>query len=216
MIDKHNRKKITEQIGDAVDSLVIDLYSEIIDGVSAIQEAEISSRICQRLEDKLDNSRVGEYTFRVTAQSVPDRGPKSIENLVGADIYLSISLDGDDGFDKGIFIQAKYDRNLKRKELNDACNKMKKTIGNKGSYVWIFKSDGVKVLSANQVKNMEGNSIKGLIPRSVEGFAGRIIDCYAGNRNWGVPASANRRKLAAKKLRESRAANLLDIHLKKS
>jgi len=216
VLDKESRKKITEQIGDAVDGLVIDLYSEIIDGVSAVQEAEISSRICQRLEDKLHNSQVGEYTFRVTAQSVPDRGPKSIENLIGADIYLSMSLDGDDGFDKGIFIQAKYDRNLKRKELNDACNKMKKNIGDKGSYVWIFKSDGVKVLSANQVKNMEGNSIKDLKPRSVKGFAGRIIDCYAGNRDWGLPASANRRQLAAEKLVESRAANLLDIHLKKS
>lgn len=216
MLDEESRGLIMKRLGDAVDELVTDLYSETIDGVSTLQEAEISSRLCQRLEDRLDNSQAGDYVFRVMAQSLPDRGPNSMERLFGADIFLSVSLDGPGGFDKGIFIQAKYDRNLNRAELQDACDRMKKIVGKEGAYVWIYEPDGIKVLSAHQVSKMKRNNLQGLVPRSMKGFTGRILDCFAGSRNWGIRSGANRRRLAADKLREARAANLLDINLKKA
>lgn len=215
MIDKQSRREIMKRLGEAVDELVEDLYSEITDGVSTVQEAEISSRLCQRLEDKLDNAQAGAYIFRVIAQSVPDRGPKSLENVLGADIFLSVSLDGEDGFDKGIFIQAKYDRNINRSELIEACDKMQRVVGKEGSYVWIYEPDGVKVLSVQQVRTMKGNSLKGLQPRTVEGFTGRILDCYAGSRGWGISPGPNRRRLVADRLRSARAANILDVNLKR-
>jgi hypothetical protein len=166
-------------LSEAVDQLTTDLYSEIVEGVSTTQEAEISSRLCQRLEDKLDGMQAGDYTFNVIAQSVPDRGPKSMEKLFGADIFLSVSLDGPDGFDKGIFIQAKYDRSINKSELADAVAKMQKTAGRRGSYVWVYTPNGVRVFSAKQIEDMQDKYFGGQQSRSIEGFTGRILDCYA-------------------------------------
>ncbi|MBB6466032.1 N-acetylmuramoyl-L-alanine amidase [Aminobacter lissarensis] len=215
MLDVENRRLIMDRLGGAVDDLVADLYSDTAGGVSVVQEAEITSRLCQRLEDRLDNSQAGEYVFRVIAQSLPDRGPNSMEKLFGADLFLSISLDGADGFDKGIFIQAKYDRNINRIELKDACRRMEAIAERQGVYVWVYEPDGVKVLSSHQVDQMKQNSLTGIQPRTMTGFTGRILDCYAGSRAWGIPSTGNRRKLVAERLLEVRASNLLDIKLKK-
>ncbi|MGV4796317.1 hypothetical protein [Rhizobium sp. F40D2] len=216
MLSDRNRDQIASTLGDAVDELVADLYSEIIGGVSAVQEAEITSRLCQRIEDRLDNQEVGDdYRFRVIAQSLPDRGPNSMERLIGADLFLSVSLDGKDGFDKGIFIQAKYDRNIKRAELKDAADRMRRVAGKVGSYVWVYEPTGVKVISAHETDYMSTNSIEGLPARTMEGFAGRILDCHAGSRRWGIPPVGNRRQEVANRLREARAKNVLDINIKK-
>ncbi|TPO13369.1 hypothetical protein [Mesorhizobium sp. B1-1-5] len=215
MLDDENRRLIMDRLGGAVDDLVADLYSDTAGGVSVVQEAEITSRLCQRLEDRLDNSPAGEYVFRVIAQSLPDRGPNSMEKLFGADLFLSISLDGADGFDKGIFIQAKYDRNINRTELKDACRRMEAIAERQGVYVWVYEPDGVKVLSSHQVSQMKQNSLTGIQPRTMTGFTGRIVDCYAGSRAWGIPSTGDRRKLVAERLLEARASNLLDIKLKK-
>ena len=215
MLDDENRRLIMERLGGAVDDLVADLYSNTAGGVSVVQEAEITSRLCQRLEDRLDNSRAGEYVFRVIAQSLPDRGPNSMEKLFGADLFLSISLEGADGFDKGIFIQAKYDRNLNRAELKDACRRMEAIAERQGVYVWVYEPDGVKVLSSHQVGQMKQNSLTGIQSRTMTGFTGRILDCYAGSRAWGIPSTGDRRELVAERLLEARARNLLDIKLKK-
>lgn len=216
MLNNKSRRQIMESLGGAVDDLVKDLYSEIVGGVSTVQEAEITSRLVQRLEDRLDNSEAGGYIFRVIGQSVPDRGPNSMEKLFGADLYLSISLDGPDGFDKGLFIQAKYDRNIDRGDLRDACDRMQKLVGKEGAYVWIYRPDGVRVLSSHQVHQMKHNDLSDVTPRSVEGFAGRILDCYAGSRAWGVASGGNRRAALSDKLREARASNLLDVKLKRA
>lgn len=214
MQNKETRSQIIELIGRAVDDLVADLYSHQVDGISAIQEPEITSRLCQRLEERLDNSRAGDYVFRVIAQSLPDRGPKSMEKVIGADLFLSMSLEGPEGFDKGIFIQAKYDRNIDRRELKDACGRMQKVAGKKSAYVWIYEPTGVKVLSSHQVHQLQQDNLDDVRPRSVSGFFGRILDCYAGSKAWGIRNGIDRRAKVADKLREARAKNILDINVK--
>jgi hypothetical protein len=215
MLDYENRRLIMEKLGGAVDELVADLYSDTAGGVSVVQEPEITSRLCQRLEDKLDNSQAGDYVFRVIAQSLPDRGPNSMEKLFGADLFMSVSLDGPDGFDKGIFIQAKYDRNIDSTELKNACRRMEAIAFRKGVYVWVYEPDGIKVLSSHQVNQMRQNSLAGIQPRTMTNFTGRILDCYVGSRAWGIPSIGDRRKLVAERLLEARVSNLLDIKLKK-
>lgn len=216
MRDKRSRRKITETVGRAVDELVADLYSETTGGVSAVQETEITSRLCQRLEDRLDKQEAGGYVFRVIAQSLPDRGPNSMEKLIGADIFLSVSLEGSDGFDKGVFIQAKYDRSVDRGELKDACDRMKKVADSDSVYVWVYEPDGVRVVSSHQVNEMQDNSLADTTSRSVKGFFGRILDCYAGSKTWGIPDRGNRRQEVGRRLREARARRILDIKLEKS
>ncbi|MGO6690727.1 hypothetical protein ACCS54_07255 [Rhizobium johnstonii] len=216
MLSVENRDQIAGALGNAIDELVADLYSEIVDGVSAVQEAEITSRLCQRLEDRLDNREVGDdYKFRVIAQSLPDRGPNSMERLLGADLFLSVSLEGKGGFDKGVFVQAKYDRNIKRREIQDAASRMRGVAGKIGSYVWIYEPSGVKVISAHEADRMTSNTIDGLPSRTMKGFAGRILDCYAGSRRWGISPVGDRRQAVADRLREARAKNVVDINIKK-
>jgi hypothetical protein len=67
MIDRENRQLIMHELGGTIDELVRDLYSDTIDGPSMVQEPEITSRICQRVEDRLDGQRVGDYILRVGA-----------------------------------------------------------------------------------------------------------------------------------------------------
>ena len=215
MIDREARQLIMHELGGTIDELVRDLYSDTIDGPSMVQEPEITSRICQRVEDRLDGQRVGDYILRVTAQSMPDRGPLSLEKVTGADLLLSVSLDGPEGFDKTLFVQAKYDRNVNREELLEACDRMEQHVGKEGTYVWIYESDGVKVLSSHQVRQMQGNTLEGLNGRSVAGLTGRILDCYAGSQAWGIPMSGNRRQIIHERLREVRAQNALDLQVKK-
>jgi hypothetical protein len=214
MLDRENRRLIMDTLGGTIDELVQDLYSDTIKGPSIVQEPEITSRVCQRVEDLLDGRRVGDYVFRVVAQSIPDRGPRSLERITGADLLLSLSLDGPDGFDKAIFIQTKYDRNVNRHELLDACRRMERHVGKKGAYVWIYERDGVKVLSPHQVRRMQGNTFEGLQRRSMAGLTGRILDCYAGSRTWGIPMGSNRRQILHERLRQVRAQNALDLALK--
>jgi hypothetical protein len=207
------RNAIKNLIGQSIDSLVEELYQP---GVPkrTIQEPEITSRICQRLEDRLNDIRIGGYDLHVIAQSMPDRGKGSLEKITGADLFISFSLDGPDGFDKGIFIQTKYDSNINRGELLDACKRMRKTAGDTSSYyVWIYQADGVRVLSPRQVQQMTGNSLTGLGPRRVAGHMGRILDCYAGSKKWGIPSGADRRQFLARRLRGLSVPNGLDLHL---
>ena len=214
MLDRQNRRLIMDALGRAVDDLVRDLYSMPVGGPSIVQEPEITSRVCQRVEDQLDGQRIGDYIFRVRAQSMPDRGPRSLERITGADLFLSLSLDGPDGFDKGLFVQAKYDRNVDRGELLDACRRMERQAGAKGCYVWIYGQDGVKVFSPYQIRRMRGNTLDGLQPRSMAGLTGRILDCYAGSRAWGIAMGPNRREAIRARLREVRSDNTLDVALK--
>ncbi|WP_373413559.1 hypothetical protein [Ensifer aridi] len=205
-----------DTLGGAVDNLVRDLYSNATGGLSIVQEPEITARLCQRLEDRLDGQRVGNYVFRVTAQTMADRGPRSLEKITGADLLLSVSLDGPNGFDKALFVQAKYDRNVKREELLEACQRMERHVGTKGAYIWIYEQDGVKVISPHQVRRMRGNTFEGLQRRSMAGLTGRILDCYAGSREWGIPMGANRRQVVEDRLRQVRAQNALDIAMKRA
>lgn len=210
-----SRNKITKCFGNAVNSLVQELYSEKIDGYRDTQEADITSQLSRRLMDTLDNKQVGDYVFRVIAKPMPDRGPNSMEKLTGADLFMTVSLEGQDGFDKGLFIQAKYDQNINRADLKTACSKMAANVGNKGAYVWIYERSGIKVISAKQVEQMQHNNLKDVKPRSAEGFFGRILDCYAGSKKWGISSKGDRRETMNKKLRELRPRNGIDIQLKK-
>ncbi len=208
MFDSQTRTVIMEALGAAVDSLVRDHYR----GLS--QEAAITSRIGQNMEARLDGQRVGDYTLRIITQDFPDRGPKSLEKTTGADLFISMSVDGDDGFDKAMLVQSKLDRNVSRAELQDQCRRMRQI--SRSSYVWIYTAGGVSVVSAKEVGRMEGNNLKGLQTRSVGGFFGRVLDCYAGSRSLGIPSNGDRRSILTQRLREFHAWQGIDVELEQS
>jgi hypothetical protein len=203
MLDQDARTQIAEALGEEVDSVVRDHYP------SLSQEPAITSRVGQRLEDQLDGRPVGDYRLRVITQDFPDRGQGAWEKRIGADLFLSVSLEGPDGFDKGLIVQTKLDRRLDRLELQDQVAKMRRHTPS--SYVWIYTDNGVAVVSAHEVERMQSNSLAGLYTRSATGFFGRILDCYAGSRRLGVPPVVNRRAVLTQRLLELRARRGLDV-----
>lgn len=217
MLADIDRKLIMKSLGKTIDEVVEREYSELVDGRSLVQEPTITDRICDRVEQKLDGQVVGKYKFRINAEALPDRGPGSAEKLLGADLALSVSLDGEEGFDKTLLIQAKYDREFDRKELIEASEKMQAVAGSKGTYIWVYTPEGVKVISPHQVRHMRDNDFGALYHRSAEGFTGRILDCYAGNRRLGIPKDVPDRKrylrLMIERLRAKRA---LDIRMRRT
>jgi hypothetical protein len=216
MLDPLDRKEITHFFGKAIDEIVRELYSDALAGISTAQEPEITSRICQGAEDRLNGRTVGHHRLRVSARSMPDRGPKSVERKTGADLYLSVSLDGEDGFNKGLLIQAKYDRHSNREELIESCEKMAAKFGETSAYVWVYKPNGVYVLSPEQLRNSD-ETLATNIPgaRRMSGFAGRILDCYAGNKTHGIRRGPNRKQQIDNLIRELHADNALDVSIEK-
>ena len=78
MIDSESRRLIMKAIGRSIDTVVSDLYSGSDGGPSVVQEPEITSRICQRMEDRLDGQRLGDYVIRVRAQNALDLALKKV------------------------------------------------------------------------------------------------------------------------------------------
>jgi hypothetical protein len=217
MLSTENRKLITKKVGGTIDGVVREQYSNPKHGRKFVQEPRITERVCDRLEQQLNERRIGDYTLEVTAESLPDRGPYSAEKILGADIALSVSLDGEEGFDKTLLIQAKYDTEFDRGELVEACDKMEKVAGKKGTYIWIYTPDGVKVVSPYQVRHMRSDAFYGLYHRSPEGLMGRILDCYAGSKKIGIPKSVrDRRRYLQEMLERFRAKNAVDISLRET
>lgn len=216
MLSKIDREHVMEAVGNAVDGAVRENY-RIKEGRKLTQEPRITERLSERVQKQLDGKKVGRYKLRVTAETLSDRGGNSAESLLGADLALSISLDGVDGFDKTLFIQAKYDVEADRNELIAACTKMEKIAGKKGSYIWIYCPHGVKVISSHQVRKMRGNDFESIAHRSVGGFTGRILDCHAGSKRIGIPRGVpDRRIYMQDKLEEWRAKAALDIQIIKA
>jgi hypothetical protein len=211
-MDAASRKLFMDRFGKAVDGVVRQQYSD--EGLD--QEPDITSRIAQRVEDALNDTNVGRYRLQVTTHVMPDRSARSLERPTGADMILSVSTDGPDGFNKSLFIQAKYDFNLNKTELRDACDRMRRIVGKVGSYVWVYQPDGLRVISADQVDKMRGNSPANLHKLSAAGMAGRIVDCYAGSRRWGIAqrGQLNRKQVIIGRLRELRAQVALDVLMK--
>ncbi len=208
MLQPTIRRYIMTALGEAVDDLVRQRYP------GSSQEPVITSRIGQRLEDLLDGRQVGEYRFHILTQDVPDRGPNSLERLIGADLYLSMSLEGPDGFDKGLLVQTKFDTNLSRAELNEQCRKMK--VHTNSAYVWVYGRNGITVVSADAVSSMMDNTLNGLTTRTASGFFGRILDCNSGSRDLGIAPIGDRFASLERRLTALRAEHAVDIDIRRT
>lgn len=207
MLDVKTRNKIMQSLGQAVDSVVREHYP----GLS--QEPAITSRIGQNIEACLNGRHIGDYVIRIITQDIPDRGSRSLEKITGTDLFISVSLEGSHGFDKGFLVQTKFDRGLNRTELQGQCRRMQRI--SKSSYVWVYTREGVSVVSAEEVMRMQGNSLEGLQSRSVAGFFGRVLDCNAGSKKLGIPPVAGRRAILTRRLQELRAIESIDVNIKK-
>jgi len=62
---------------------------EHLPGIS--QEPQISSRIGQKLEEAMNGEINLSHEILVVTPDIPDRGPRSLESAIGADVCVGIS-----------------------------------------------------------------------------------------------------------------------------
>ena len=185
------RELIAKALGKATDQAVRDHLT----GIS--QEAAITSRIGQSLEQTLNGKPVLGYSIEVITQDIPDRGPGSLEKAIGADLYVGISVSsGGKRQSKGFLVQAKIGRKLKSMSDYDAlakdCGDMLERSD--ASYLWLYESNGVRVVKAVEVLKRGSKSPKELQRRRASTVFDRTLECREGDFDLGLPSVRGTRK----------------------
>src|SRR5262249_45771045 len=137
--DRIAREVIATAMREVADEVCRDHFNSIS------QEPHMTSRIGHALETFLRDYEFAGYAVEVVAQDFPDRGPRSLESLVGADLYVEMS--------KGLLAQSKLGPNLSRGErrsLKRQCRRMLNRTDS--SYVWVYTETGVRVIRAQDVE----------------------------------------------------------------
>jgi hypothetical protein len=105
------------------------------------QEHQLTAKIAQTIEQALGGFQTGRFKIAVAVQDFPDKGPGTLENITGADVYLSVALIDEDGqTSKGMLIQSKWDNTLGGR-LTEQIFKMKQC--SLWSYIWVYYPDRV-------------------------------------------------------------------------
>lgn len=193
MLKEETRRRIMVALGKSIDDVVREHYRH------RTAEDRVTAKIADRIE-RLDDTVIDEFQFRIIAHDVPSSGSRPWEKHIGADLYLSVSLGGPEGWNKGMLIQAKYDYNSDREALRSQCRKMRSFTS--ASYVWVYRSDGLTAVSARAFADSTAATVSTTGGRSAEGFVGRILDCYAGSKRFGVPVAADWRGALMRRLKE--------------
>lgn len=195
--------------GNVVRELIATALREVADEIcrdhvrTITQEAHITSRIGQALEQRLRNSHFGGYTVDVLTQDFPDRGRGALEHRVGADIYLGIRVmrAGRVEMSKGILAQAKLGPNLSGeagRRLTHQCEKMR-TVS-PASYVWVYTTEGVGVVNVEDV--IRRNSRKLTNRRRLDQVLSETLQCAEGDPAIGLPTGRDIRPAVGAMLQE--------------
>lgn len=186
--DPAARDLIARLLGRTVDNTVRDHLA----GIS--QEPSITSRIGQSLETELANKSVLGHRIRILTQDIPDRGSKSLEKPLGADLYVGISVNSS-GIrqTKGFLVQAKISDKLVRiSDLDKDCEEMLRRSA--ASYVWLYEKSGVRIVNAQDVVKRGIKSPKMLTRRRASTVFARTLECTEGDFEIGLPSVRGTKK----------------------
>lgn len=146
------------------------------------QEHQLTSRIAQKLEDRLNGFRLGDAILHVIAQELPDKGRGALERKVGADMLVSIELEGQ--FSKGFLVQAKWSGKAVPEQYIRQCEDMLKR--SPASYGWEFGRNGTRVFKASSVVKNAGLHPPFDFGRGIEAMMKKFLICKEGDRKLGV------------------------------
>jgi len=165
------------------------------------QEHQLTSRIAGLLED-LNGLDILQNRITVVAQEMPDKGAGALEKSTGADLYISITNSGYDGFSKGILVQTKrlkptlktavggyYYRSIGDPRLSDQCARMLHISPD--SYVWVYGEKGVGVVHARDALDI--GAAESVPDRSTYDLFRQIVECEEGDTRYGLPYSGDKR-----------------------
>ena len=191
------RSIIARAIGEEIDDLVRQRH------LGLVEEPDITSRIGQRLEDRFNGKSIGKHVVRVITETVPSRGPGSLEKPTGADLYIAISVRPQIGPEvtKGVLVQAKRKAKLQDwSDLGEQCRRMC-NVSKKGSVVWLYSPQGVDTMRAEHV----GRSTVPSAPLS-EMFDA-VLECNLGDKRHVPAGDFGDREALAKLIRKFGAVN---------
>lgn len=203
--DEQTRDWLADAIRGAVDDVVIKHAARLA------QEPQVSAKIADRLEQRLDGMTINGYHVSVVASDMPDRGRGSLEKPSGVDLYIAVRVRRRDiplEIAKGVLVQGKFDTPFgagEQRRLIDQCGKMCRR-SRKGSFVWLYGSDGAIVVPATDVLAAPKIPAQLRTGRNIARHFRDVLDCVAGDEElvkgdvFGSVAALNAmmRELAAR------------------
>lgn len=202
--DPVERAAIARSLGDEIDQLVRERLSGFV------EEPDITSRVGQRLEDQFNEKRLGQYTIRVLTETIPSKGPHSLEKPTGTDLYVAMSVQPHNGpvITKGLLVQAKRQDKLDGawSDLIEQCRRMCK-ITKKGSVVWIYGRGGVETMRASDMPYPNIPVV------SLAQMFDRVLACEVGDRRRVPHGAFGDRVALIKMLRELGSKNAVWLEL---
>lgn len=189
------RDVLAELIRGAVDDVVRSQLAR------RAQEAPISSKIATMLESRLNGMSINGYRVTAVAQDFRDRGARSDESRIGADLYIGIRVEPGRGLpviSKGMLIQAKKRVGTRRvassasaarksygKQQMDLVGQCKKMLArtDKGAFVWVYGSGGTQVLPASEVVAHPAIPPDYLAGRNISEQFRDVLDCFLGDED---------------------------------
>jgi hypothetical protein len=168
--DIRARRSIAEKIGSSLNDLVRDRMTGLV------EEPDITSRIGQRLEERFGGEIIEGYRVHVISETITSHGAKSLENPLGTDLYIALSVEDAAGqqVSKGVLVQAKREKHA-HSALREQCRRMN-LVTVKGSVVWLYRASGVAVMRSKDVVN--GSAA----PFDIVDFFDRVLKCQIGDR----------------------------------
>ncbi|TXM93092.1 hypothetical protein [Methylobacterium sp. WL116] len=208
--DALSRRLIAAALGAVADEICRDHYDTLT------QEPALSARIGQGLETKLNGVMVFGHRLRILSQDIPDRGAGAMERRIGADLYIGIDIDTEQGrITKGLLVQSKWDSSLTTRtsaELNRACDNM--LAVSDASYVWIYSASGVRVIDARKVRTRKKILGKLSGGEGLDDFFDDALACVKGDFQMGLPDEIDTRQALRGKLKELSVPTGLIVNIK--
>ena len=196
MLEIFERDLIAETMRSTIDEVVAEHHS------AKTQEHQLTARIGQKLEDRLNSLEILGNRFSVITQDIPDKGRGALESKTGIDLYVGIALSGANGFSKAIFVQAKWANSKDQAGLAEQCEKMLNVSD--ASYAWIYGPNGVRVYDAAKLIGVPQATLGGrLRGRDINTLMRRVLDCKEGDPKYGIPENAINRRRAVTALMEA-------------
>ena len=179
------RDLIAAAFQSAVEEVVVEHYPAVT------QEHQLTSRIAQRIEDRLNNLNLAGVTLRVSTQELPDKGRGAAESRLGADLWITLTLQNE--FSKGFLVQSKWQGDRDFGRYVDQCERMLNV--SKSSYGWEFGRNGVRVYGAKRVIARSAYHDRYTLDfgRKIQTVLKKMLDCREGDYALGIPSGVNPR-----------------------
>jgi hypothetical protein len=143
-----------ELLFDTIQGLVDDIVSKVVQKhyEALTQEPQLTAKVAEAIELTLDEIHFGDLSAKVLVRDFPPQGPGALEGKVGADVYISTAVIGEDGEDvsKGMLAQAKWDYTSTDPNLLEQEAKMLDRTHS--SYVWVYGPNGASSLPAGAAR----------------------------------------------------------------